>query len=341
MPRLNKLSSSLLCGAILLWVGCREPTEIAPSKEKREESTIMEIEPMPIEFRGNLLDVIQDGQGPLPSADTVAELEHELGCSLPTAYKSFLLKHIGGYFVHETIFTSVHRIKDEGCTVPMRLLFGMRETYDHYYSLSQVNRMSRKRIGFRKTFIEFAESEWQDSFCFETAPADYGAVYFVEKNEGQIVRVANDFDDFLSKLTVTPNRRSQLFDEMTADDPEVFRMVEAGSLEDVEAYLRAGGSANVCNPNGVTLLMCAVNCEWPKIVRHLIDCGADVNARTHRGTTALVRAAFMQSVDEVSMLLEAGANPVWTGHDGKTLMEQMEYVRGTHIWNLLRDAGAK
>lgn len=296
---------------------------------------------MPVTFRGELFDVIQDGPVPLPDAKTLAGLERELGASLPPAYKRFLLEKNGGSFEHETIFTSSRIIKDQRFTVPMSYMFGSERDNLNYHSLTEVNRVTRTFPGFRSSLLVFADSEWQNRFCFETADADRGAIYFWDRDEFRVLRVANDFDDFLTKLTVTPRSRSELFDEMTSEDPEIFRIMETGSLADVDAWLQAGGDVNICNANRVTLLICAANCVWPKIVKHLLDSGADVHAHSHSGTTALARAAIMLSLEEVTLLLAAGANPVWTDSDGRTLLQRLEYVRGTQVWRILKDAGAK
>jgi hypothetical protein len=83
---------------------------------------------------------------------------------------------------------------------------------------------------------------------------------------------------------------------LTPDD-YVLRAAAASDLEALRLWLDHGGSANAVDPGGETALMKAIGC-WAmatlegreKVVRLLLDRGADVRARDREGRSALERA---------------------------------------------------
>lgn len=71
---------------------------------------------------------------------------------------------------------------------------------------------------------------------------------------------------------------------------------------------------------GDTALSLAIMHGHGKIVRLLIDNGADVEAADRNGMTALMVAAYVDDVSMVQLLLEAGADSEAEDEDGKTAL---------------------
>ena len=88
-----------------------------------------------------------------------------------------------------------------------------------------------------------------------------------------------------------------------------------GYLDEVEALLAAGVSANICNHLGYTPLMSAARSYRVEIVEVLLDSGADPNIQCSDGVSALHCAVGETPTDAerqaecVRLILSAGANP--------------------------------
>jgi ankyrin repeat protein len=81
-----------------------------------------------------------------------------------------------------------------------------------------------------------------------------------------------------------------------------------GSRPTLELLLRAGGRLDV-DVGGFTPLMAAAYCGDLECVQFLLQCGAQVNARTPAGLTALIEATLSGNVAIVKELLARGADP--------------------------------
>jgi hypothetical protein len=98
----------------------------------------------------------------------------------------------------------------------------------------------------------------------------------------------------------------------------------------VQAYLAEGGKVDCRNAGGQTLLMCAARTAWPKILRLLLDRGADPNSRDADDCTPVYHAAMRQSNDSLKLLFAAGADARWCDDRGRTLQslaEERAYYR--------------
>jgi uncharacterized protein len=110
-----------------------------------------------------------------------------------------------------------------------------------------------------------------------------------------------------------------------------------GHLEAADLLLRAGADlvAPSRNDLGVSPLHSAVAGDAIRVVRRLVEAGADVNARTHRGVTPLTSAAQNGNAEVVLLLLEHGANPSARSTDGKTAEELAAESGHTEVASLL------
>ena len=95
--------------------------------------------------------------------------------------------------------------------------------------------------------------------------------------------------------------------------------VSYGRPDILEALLRQGADPNASSKNGTTALMMAI--RQPKVIRMLLDAGADVNAKDQTwGRSALMNAFRSGSIPAIDMLLEAGANLHATDKRGNNVL---------------------
>lgn len=101
---------------------------------------------------------------------------------------------------------------------------------------------------------------------------------------------------------------------MTADDDvlAVFRYAfdcaRSGDAQWLRSFVDAGGSVDLTNDKGDTLLILAAYHVNADVVTLLVERGADVNRANDNGQTALAAAVFRRSSDLVRSLLDAGAD---------------------------------
>lgn len=86
----------------------------------------------------------------------------------------------------------------------------------------------------------------------------------------------------------------------------------------VKLLLDDGADVHKRDNGGWTALMCAAKAGLSEVIRTLVERGAEVNTRNHLGDTPLILAALTHSPESVRSLVEAGANVNAMGHQGTT-----------------------
>ena len=95
----------------------------------------------------------------------------------------------------------------------------------------------------------------------------------------------------------------------------------------VQTLLAAGADASAASRNAFrftplhSALATNAGAVDIRIVRALIDAGADVNARSGQGTTALHTAAYVGHVEAARCLLDQGADATIRSSEGKTALD--------------------
>lgn len=109
--------------------------------------------------------------------------------------------------------------------------------------------------------------------------------------------------DGLSLLTVAMRRLGKL---------------PGDGLPYIHMLLAAGADANHGGDNAPHPVHQAVTVRNPKVMRWLLNAGANIETKDDKGNTALSRAAFRGDLPMVKMLLDAGANKDSRNQEGKT-----------------------
>jgi ankyrin repeat protein len=91
----------------------------------------------------------------------------------------------------------------------------------------------------------------------------------------------------------------------------------------VQEELRRGAKVNAADAEGYTALHYGARCGDPRVVRALLDAGANVNTQTKHGVTPLMISINMMCVKpEITlMLIRAGANVNAADSDGNTALQ--------------------
>lgn len=137
-----------------------------------------------------------------------------------------------------------------------------------------------------------------------------------------IYLVADSFSEYLANLRRSPER-----DGPTESVP-VFSDVELGNWRAVEKYLTNRGNPNAVSDAGNTLLTLAAKAPWPRIVKLLLDHGADVHKTDRMGMTALHYAAEKSSFDSMRLLLDSGADCLKQNVCGQTALQYRDQLYG-------------
>ena len=111
---------------------------------------------------------------------------------------------------------------------------------------------------------------------------------------------------------------------------ELWRVAETGDTDALAGILSRGVDVNARNQHGVTALMRAAHYGHDRMVRLLLEQGADPNQQLFfkppnvrgglhtRGATPLIRAAFNNDLEVMKLLLEKGADATLPTADRQT-----------------------
>lgn len=86
---------------------------------------------------------------------------------------------------------------------------------------------------------------------------------------------------------------------------------------------------------GVPLLTCVIRQKLIDLAQHLIERGADIEAKSAEGETPLMEAVIVGSIELVQSLLEHGANPNRKSRSGWTALLWAQVHGHQDILNVL------
>lgn len=123
------------------------------------------------------------------------------------------------------------------------------------------------------------------------------------------------------------------------NDPQLmFKQGNEKTLEHIGYLVNQGANPNIQNNEGTHLLLIVVsktawvsNALGEKIVKTLIDKGANVNAKDRYGQSVLYFATISSSPDVIKMLLEKGADPNFKNEDGFSALDVANRQGFEHI----------
>jgi hypothetical protein len=145
-----------------------------------------------------------------------------------------------------------------------------------------------------------------------------GVMIVVEPSEPLVKAAFNDDLAEMEKLLSQGTDANVLDRRM--DTTALEQAVSHANLKMVKALLDAGADINAEDRAGRTALMTLDEDATPDLVRALLDAGADVKARDDEGNSALAHAAAGSNAEVVRRLLDAGAKINLRNEEGRTAL---------------------
>ncbi len=272
----------------------------------------------------------------LLTPEAINELEIALGVRFPQEYADFLLQFNGGTFYRSVGFELPHPIPPFLTGALVRSFFGEPRDGIEHNGLLYIVGVLRDRIS--EDYLPIADCNFDDLVLLKVVGPqfEFQGVWFwdstADVDEPSVHWLADSFIGFLSMLE----------QDVCEEDEEVeslplFLAIERGNLTGLERYLGSADDLEARNQRGHTLLAAAAIHQRPKIVRLLLEHGADPNVRDHQGRTPLHHAAS-HSIDSVKLLLAAGADVKARDNQGKSVLGSGWSYRADQI---LRRHGAE
>lgn len=148
------------------------------------------------------------------------EFEKRLGAVLPDSYRDYLLKYNGGKF-ENTVFTL-----PDGDNSSIHHVFGLHDGPDH----NQFDEEPYDDDSFTDAgYLLIADDGFSNGICLKLSGSNRGAIYFYDHEESRIkdssslVKLASDFNEFLSSLESEDANDAKL----ALEYPEVFERIQA------------------------------------------------------------------------------------------------------------------
>jgi hypothetical protein len=287
-------------------------------------------------FTATVWDRFQDSYPPI-GPDALLKLEKHLGIRLPEDYLRFLLERNGGHFKHEVAIPSFERGNDEEHT-----LFYVRSLYGLVFDREDIHSDIRGAFNDAYDWPHISSEwlpigEWMSFTIFlAVGEIDRGQVWYVnDVQTSDRCLIASSFDDFINRLVPIDDLR------LRTETVSVFKAIEEGDLGAVQAFVQAGKRIDYRDARGRTLLMAAAMHRWPKIVKWLLDCGADAKARDDAGNTPLHYGSRYGSFDSVNALVDARADLNAENTAGISVLQNAKQGLAWRVARQLVKCGAK
>lgn len=177
--------------------------------------------------------------------------------------------------------------------------------------LSEIDYESTTLEGIQKLIQEGADVNYKD---------EYGDSALIKSAEGVDEKTFNEFKKD-GIFTIIPDYNSYI----------------QKRLDIIDLLLKNGADINTQNAYGQNLLSIAIQCNQPTVLEHLLKKGIDVNAVNKAGVTALMKAASSaEDTKMIKLLLQYGADKTLKDNKGKTASQYAIFNLNQEVQDLLK-----